>query len=44
MSDIEVDQLRLSFGAHPIERSSNITLEDCDLFNNATITVLVMCN
>ena len=38
MSDHKVDILL--FGGTSLERSSNITLEDCGLFNNATIVAL----
>ena len=41
MRNLEVDLLLLLFGGKLIERSSNITLEDCDLIHNVTILALV---
>ena len=40
MNDYKLDLLRLSFGGQLMERSSEMTLEDCDLYNQATVLAL----
>ena len=42
----EVNKMYMSHGGKPIQRSSHITLEDCDLYNQTTVMVFLRlsCN
>ena len=41
-----VDQMYMSYSGQPIRRSSNITLEDCNIINNVIIMAFLRlsCN
>ena len=46
MSGYNVDQIYMSYGGRPIRRSSDITLEDCELIDHVTVMALfrLSCN